>query len=294
MIEIALIVSFLGLLAAVLWGTADFFAAKSTKALSPELAALVIGFIIAIIFSLFYVFRSGNEPWFVDGVLFAIGAGVFLGAGLLVFYRGLDAGPVSIVSPISSAYPLITAIIALAVFGEKISQLQLLGIILIIVGIIGASGMLRSHKSERRLTKGVAYGFLTFVLWGLAFALLGEAVSKIGWEKTTLVHTWFSFLTIAVLVLLIKSRQKFSFTKEGIKIVLNKYLFIAALTQLFAVSVFNIGLSLSESTAIITAISATYPVLTIFLALKHFKEKISLIPMLGAVVTIIGVVILSF
>jgi drug/metabolite transporter (DMT)-like permease len=294
MLDIAVIVSLLGLFAAISWGTADFFAAKSSKALSPEIATLVVGAIGAVAFSLFYLFRQGSEPWVLEGVLFAAGAGIFMGAGLLAFYRGLDVGPVSIVSPVGSAYPLVTTIIALSVFGDKLSSSQLFGIVLIVVGIMSASGLFSARKSERRLTKGIMYGIFTFVLWGIAFVLLGEAVSQIGWEKTTFVDIWFELVAIVIFVSRLKSRQKFSFNRAGLKIIANKYLLAAALTQVVGLVVFNIGLTLSASSAIITAISATYPALTIFLALKHFNEKVTLVPMLGAAVTIIGVVILSF
>lgn len=294
MVEIALIVSLLGLLAAASWGTADFFAAKSSKALSPELATLVVGFIGAVAFSLFYIFRQGSEAWAFDGVLFAIGAGLLMGVGLLAFYRGLDIGPVSIVSPVGSAYPLVTTILVISIFGDSLSLPQVAGIMLIIVGILAASGLFNARKSERHVTKGVFYAIITFLLWGGAFVLLGEAVSRIGWEKTTFVDIWFELFAIALFVSMLKSRQKLTFSKGGLKVILNKYLLIAALTQVFGLVVFNIGLTLSSSSAIITAISATYPALTIFLALKHFNEKVSLIPIIGAGITIVGVVILSF
>lgn len=294
MIETALIVSALGLVSAISWGTADFFAAKSSKALSPELATLIVGFIGAVAFSLFYLFRQGSEPWNLEGVLFAVGAGVLMGAGLVAFYRGLDIGPVSIVSPVGSAYPLVTTIIVVSIFGDALSFTQLGGIILIVVGIVAASGLFNARKSERRITKGVVYAIITFLLWGGAFVLLGEAVSRIGWEKTTFVDIWFELIVIIIFVSLLKSRERFSFSRKGLKLILSKYLLIAALAQVFGLVVFNIGLTLTTSSAIITAISATYPALTIFLALKHFNEKVSIIPIIGAGITIVGVVILSF
>lgn len=45
--------------------------------------------------------------------------------------------------------------------------------------------------------------------------------------------------------------------------------------------------------AVVTAISAWDPILTIFLALKYFDERVKILPLAGAFVGIIGVVVLS-
>lgn len=292
--DIAIIITICGLGAAVFWGYSDFLAAKASKSISPEITTLLVGGLGAVAFSLFFIFNHGLESWTSHDVLFAISAGIFFGAGLLSFFRGLDEGPVSIVSPIGSAYPLVTTLVAMMVFGDKLSLLQLVGIFLITSGVVVTSGLFDAKKSEKRLTAGVMYAIGTFILWGIGFALLGEAVSSIGWQKATFVDMWFEFLAVVVLLPFLRGKKKFEFKKLQLKFVANKNIFGAAIVQVTGFVILNIGLTVSSSSAIIVAISATYPALTILLALKHFKEKVSLLPMIGAIITVAGVVLLSF
>lgn len=278
-----------GLLAAVSWGIADFFAARASKEESGEITALIVALGSAVAFTIVYPFIRGSAAWTITGFWYALAAGAVMGLGLLFFYRGLEAGPVSVVSPIGSAYPLVTTLLVLTVLGGRLSGLQIGGILLIVAGIVAASGVAESKPGERRLTRGVVLALITFVLWGVAFALLGQAVSAIGWQKTTLIDIWVEFLAIAVAVPLLGVR--ISLSQAGL--LRDKFIFGAALIQLFGLMVFNFGLTRSSSSAVITAISASYPALTIFLALKTFKEKQTAVALAGGLVTVAGVIILS-
>jgi len=288
----ALFATLCGLTAAISWGLADFFAAKASKNDSPESAVFWVTLISAAIYSVVYLVHPGTEAWITSGIAYSSAAGVLMGWGLLLFYRGLNAGPVSIVSPIGSAYPLITTLAVLVLFGGSIDRLHLLGIFVVLAGIIVTSGIADAKKSDRKISSGVVYALLTFFIWGVAFALLGKAVSLVGWEKATLLDIYLEVVAvfIALPVLLGRSILK----KQRLSLVKDKFILGAAVIQLFGVVIFNIGLTKATSAAIITAIAASYPALTIFLAVKHLGEKKQLIPLLGAFVTIIGIVILSY
>lgn len=291
MTHLVLIASACGLIAALSWGIADFFAAKASKKISPESVALWVSLIGVVVYTLIYPLYPGGSHWSSGGVGFGIGAGLFMGAGLLLFYRGLAAGPVSIVSPIGSAYPLVTTLIVLTLFGGTLSNLQVFGIFLVVAGIIAASGIFQTMKSQRKLTRGVLYALPTFVLWGVAFAFIGQAVSSIGWQKATFVEVWSELLIIVVAILILRNQTEPS--KLNVKLLANKFVIGTALLQLFGIIIFDVGLTITSSSAVITAISASYPALTVFLALKHLNEEQSLVPLLGGFVTVIGVMILS-
>ena len=175
--------AFCGLIAAISWGTADFFAAHSSKEETAEATSLAVSAVSAIAYTIFFIFFRGGEAWTSSGVLFALFGGVFMGLGLMLFYRGLEAGPVSIVSPVGSAYPLVTTLLVLTVLGGSLTWIQIMGILLVITGIVAASGIFETKPGERRLSKGVIYALMTFVFWGIAFAFLGQAVVTIGWQK---------------------------------------------------------------------------------------------------------------
>lgn len=291
--KLALVILICGLLAAFSWGVSDFLAAEVSKKFSPELAVLFTGIIGAVAYTLFYVIHPSDNAWTTVGLGFGVGTGISMGLGLLLFYRGLDIGPVSIVSPIGSAYPLVTTLIAVFLFGNKLSWVEIFAIFLIVLGIVVSSGLFGAKKSERKLTTGVLYAICTFIIWGVAFAFLGATVSAIGWEKATLVDIWAELAAFVVALPFLQSRQKFSFSRISFDILSNKFVLGAAVLQLFGLIIFNIGLTKSASSAVITAISASYPALTIFLALKHFGEKMTLLAIAGATTTVAGIVLLS-
>ena len=289
-------ISLFGILAAIAWGTADLFAAKASRRLSPEAVALWVSLIGVIAFAGIYLVFPGNLSWTHTGFLYAVAAGVSLELGLFMLFRGLDAGPVSIVSPISSAYPLVSLLILLGVFGGTLPSIEIVGIIVTVIGIVIASGLGDIRKSETKLTVGIGYGIAAFLLWGLAYAMLGKSVNLIGWQKSALIDTCAGFIALMVVLALISLKdpnQKLGRLFKS-KAYTDKYVLGTALVQLSGGIIFTIGLAHAQSGSVITAISATYPALTILLAVKHFGEKKKLVPLTGAFITILGVVILSF
>jgi drug/metabolite transporter (DMT)-like permease len=284
-----IIASLCGLLAAISWGFADFLAAKATKTLSGEKTALIVSFISALAFVFYYLIEPGSTSWGGLGIVYAAAAGIFMGVGLLFFYRGLEAGPVSVVSPIGGAYPLVTTLLVLGVLGGRLSALQITGILFVVVGIVASSGFNQPPAKNKRLTKGVIMALCTFVLWGISFTFLGQAVEAIGWQKTTLIEIWLEFLAILFVVPFFGHKL----TRYDFSLMKDKFIAGTALLQLLGLVVFDYGLTHAVSTAVITAISASYPALTIFLAIRILKEKQTVIALLGGFVTVVGVIILS-
>jgi len=141
------------------------------------------------------------------------------------------------------------------------------------------------------LTAGAAYAVLALVLWGLAYAMLAQAVAAIGWQKAVLVDTSAGLAALVLVVALTSGRNVWR--GIGLKNLANPYVLATSFVQVLGGVVFTVGLEHARSASVITAISAIYPVLTIFLAMKYLKEKKRLIPLLGAGLAIAGVVLLS-
>jgi len=75
------------------------------------------------------------EPSLLSWTLGAAGLG-FNVCGTLAFTFALSMGLASLVTPISSAYPVVTAIAALLLLGEKLNRLQLVALCLVITGLL--------------------------------------------------------------------------------------------------------------------------------------------------------------
>lgn len=278
-----------GLGTAVSWGVADFYGAKASKVVNPIFAAFFVQLVGATLFTLLYfLILRPQLPIALEGALYGAGAGVLMTFGLAAFYKGLEIGPVSVVSPIAAAYPLITTPLVV-IFGAVLSVMQFAGIGLIVAGVVAASGLFSAKPGEHRLNRGVMLAIGALVFWGVAFALLGQASAQLGWETATLFLAVFNVVGFVVLLPFVKSGDRLG---ANIGIIKNKWVILAGLLQLTGVVVLNIALT-KAPVAVVTAISSCYPALTVFLALNHFKEKVGIVSLVGAGATIVGVVLLS-
>lgn len=284
------VITLLGVAAALSWGWADYLATKAARKYSPEATFLWGALVSTILYSIFFLFDRGSMSWNSPGIIYSAVGGAFFAIGYMTYYRGLTIGPVSIVSPVGSAYPLITLVFVLLVFHSSLSDLDIAGVLVTVLGIVLASEV-GSRKKKGSVSSGFRLALITLLFWGIAFALFGRSVHFIGWQKATLVDFWadgiFAWLWIAWV-----QGTKF---KKMIKpaSAINPYVVGNELLLLIGWVVFAYGLSRARSTAVITAIAAIYPALTIFLSLKYLGEKKKLIPIIGAVITLAGVVILS-
>jgi len=291
----AAVIALLGLIAAVTWGIADFFAAKSAKSIGPVTAAVIVNCISAVAFTaIVLVFLNPHFDLTWVNIGLAAGSGAVFSIGLAAFFIGLSIGPVSVVSPLSSMYPLITTSLAIVLFHAVLTPRELIGIVLIVLGVLAASGLFTADRAIRRLAKGPAFALAAAFFWGIAFALLAQAIKRMGWQAASVFEVSVASIGLFALLPIIKGAESFD-RKTIVAGFKNKFVVGSALFGIIGLFAINIGLSRSITTggAIVTAISACYPILTIFLALRYLKEKVHFFRLAGAVVGISGVVLLS-
>lgn len=290
----ASIILICGLGSALAWGISDYLAALSAKKVGPTLASAVMNVLSALLFGLvFLIFFRNQALNNVAGILYAITAGITLSLGSFAFFRGLEKGPVSIVSPLSSLYPLITTLLAIVVFNATLSLVQVIGMALIMIGIFGSSGLLNTKKAERKVTTGPKFGLLTALFWGIGYALLTQAINRLGWQTASMIEFLLIGITFITLASFLKNNEVISYetVRQAVK---NKFIIGASIIQLIGVLALSYGLSKEiHSGAIVVALSACYPILTVFLALKNMKEQVVLTPLLCAFIGIIGVITLA-
>lgn len=291
----ALLVTVLGLMAAIAWGISDFFSAKAAKQFGPAAGILLVTLVVAITYELVYalVLRQYHRlP--IDGIGYAAAGGCLQLGGSILFFIGLKAGPVSIVSPVTSVYPLVTTVLALAIFHASLGGRQLVGIALVVLGVIVAAGLLTARGVKGRIGRGPAFALMTALAWGVSYTFLAQAVKVGDWQAVTAVEFAAGILAVLMLVPLIKGGEVITWRLVR-KNLFNKFVLGAGIVQLVGFGAVNIGLAKSTASAgaVIVAISSCYPILTIFLALKHFNERVGVIPLAGAAVGITGVVLLA-
>jgi len=161
------------------WGTADVFAKKAinkigykTALLLNHATAIVPLIVLAILF-----FKP--PPLTPELILITFSAGILGIIAYIFLYRGFQKGNVSVVSPISASWSVITTLLAVFLFQETLAPLQIIGIVAVFIGIFFAStnlSELRKSIHEGR-TSGISDALISMVAWGITYTLLRPSQS---------------------------------------------------------------------------------------------------------------------
>jgi bacterial/archaeal transporter family protein len=150
------------LIAVLAWGLAPIFDKILKQGLSSWTAVFLRTVVVMIIITIVAVqsgalveiremlaqgeaaYGEGDAPvaaWLI--IVAAIGSALLAGLiGQVAYYHALGYADASRVVPITSAYPLVAALAAIALFREPITAPKLVGTVLIIVGVVLVSGVL--------------------------------------------------------------------------------------------------------------------------------------------------------
>lgn len=276
-----------GIVAMLSWGIADFLAASAARKTSVIKALLwsqIAGTLILILaFLLFFKFPVVS---FTAIILILISAFLNI-AALGSFYKGMQIGNVSVISPISSSYAVITIILSLIFLNEKLNALQTAGISLAILGAILTSFKLHDlvKLKLKNISTGVGYGLIAMLGWGIFFAFMKPLVNELGWFfPPLLIKTLGIFFVLSYAG---ASKKSISFPK-------NAALFVILLGILETIGFLFVGAGMmSEQTSIIAPVSSTYPLITIILAQIFFKEMLDINQKIGVVAVLLGLVLLA-
>jgi uncharacterized membrane protein len=135
-----------GLVGAFCIGTGDFLSKLSINRIGSYSHIFIISLVAVALSGFNYLIDKPNRPKpriFARSFLPAF-IGILLHLlGALCFLLAFDHGPVSLISPVSSVYPALLALLAVKFLKEKISLIQGIGIAVITGGLvtIGMSGL---------------------------------------------------------------------------------------------------------------------------------------------------------
>jgi drug/metabolite transporter (DMT)-like permease len=173
----------LALGAALLYGSADFLggaATRRTALLSVLLTAGVAGVIVLIP----AVLLAGGPPRAV-GIEWGLAAGAIGGIGLMLFYAGLAAGPMSVVSPVSALAATVLPVGVAVAEGERPGPAVYVGVLLCLAATVlvsagprhsevaeAVTGQLRLGAVWSRRLRGVGLGLASGAAFGLFFLFI--------------------------------------------------------------------------------------------------------------------------
>ena len=176
------------LAAAVLYGSADFLggaASRHSRALSVAVLSVPVGALVMLAAAL----ASGGQAA-TAGLGWALAAGAFGAVGLMVFYAGLAAGPMSVVAPVSALVSTVLPVGVAVASGEHLGAAVYAGASVCLVATVlvslepGAPGRPPANAAgirylaDRPALRGFAYGTVCGAMFGIFFVFLREAGSS--------------------------------------------------------------------------------------------------------------------
>jgi len=279
----------LAVVAMVSWGVADFLAKKAIDQIGYR-TSIVINQAIAFIPILFVAALFFKMPSFsallVGEVVLAGVTGVI---GYIFLYRGFGRGNVSVVAPITASWSVITVLLAAVLFAEKLTPLQIAGVVAVFIGVFFASTNVTELKKSIKVggwAAGATDAAIAMVAWGISYALLKPITSAVGpvialfLLKIIAVTALFSWTGI--------TKTKISFPAKMIFL----FLAVAGLLDFVAYLAFNFSLG-TQYVSVASAIVATAPAITIALAYVFLKERIVRNQKLGIIAILVGLILIS-
>ena len=276
----------LGIGGMVGWGIYDFLGGVFAKQIGSfkslfwsQLAGLISIFLLAIFF------KPGiNIPVLV--IILSFIAAILYSAGYLFFFKGFETGNVSIIAATMNLWAVFTMLFAFIFMGQRLSALQTVGVLMIILGATLASLNWSEIRNQRfQLSAGVkeaAFGAFFFgIFWNIS-----EIISeKVGWLLTTLFIK--SGIILFLLIISLLTKQVIGLTKISTKT--KTIILLMGGIEAGAVALVNYGLTIGDA-ILITPIASALSIVTIVLAVVFLKDKISKPQGFGIVMAVAGII----
>jgi len=275
------------------WGISDFFAKKTVDKINDTVALFWMQLLGIIPLFIFFLFNFDLSNFTVNLIPWVILWGTIDGAGYLMFYRALDRGKVSIVSPVVASYSAFSVLVSALVFGEILSARIITVLAIIFLGIMFTSIDFEEVRKDgfdwKDLTKGVPEALLGVLLFSIWFPFWDNFVSGGNW--LVLVILLRAVVTTFLFIVIKTKKYTISIKDKGKDVV--KWLIIIGLLDAIAYLTLTWSYGVTSYTSIISVLSATFSLPTLLLARIFLKEKLKPTQWGGIVLILLGLALLG-
>jgi drug/metabolite transporter (DMT)-like permease len=272
----------LGLGAALTYGAGDFLGGLATKR-SNEYAVVVCSQVFGSTLLLAALPFFLDSPFTLEAFGWGLGSGIGGGLGVLMLYRGLALGRMSIVAPTTGVIAAVVPVLAGLLLGERPGSLSLIGVViaLIAVSLVSASP---DHAGQRHAYSGIREAIGAGVGFGAFFILLSLAGDDSGlWP---LLGTRSASLGSVTLVALIAGRSLRPEPGSLLLIASAGILDVAA--NLLYLSATRVGLL-----SLVAVLTSMYPGATVVLARFVLHERFHRLQLVGLAFSALGVALIA-
>ena len=269
------------------WGTSDFFANLSSERIGyfkTFFWSQPTGIVFMLCLIPFFGLSALPSLYF---ILLLLVLAVLDSAGYLLFYKAFEIGNVSIVSATINLNIVFAMLIAFIFRGQRLTPLQTVAVVLILIGITLVSVNFNDLKNRQfKLLAGVKETILSAVFFSIYWNLTELVSETIGWLVATLYVKIGATLFLLIFALLAKRTLALTRTSTKTKVIVT----LVGILEALATSSVNWGLGVGDL-ILVSPISSAFTVVTISMAVIFLKEKLSLTQTLGIVLAITGIVL---
>ena len=277
------------LLASVFSGLTSVFAKTGIKNTDSILATFLRTIVISLFLLLIVIFKENiNNIFLIDKktLLFLTLSGISNTLLWICYFKALDLGTVSKVTPVDKTSIVLTLILSSLFLNEKITTIKIISIALILLGTFLT---IKKESKDSKENRWILYAILTAV-----FTSTTTVLSKIGIENTN--TTLITFLrTIVVLIILTTItlfKKKYKYIKD-IKSRSWLFIILSGLSTSLSWLFYFKALALGEA-SIVFPIEKLSLVVSILISIIFLKEKVSKKQIIGIIIIVIGTSLLFF
>jgi drug/metabolite transporter (DMT)-like permease len=286
-------VTMLALVSAILYGTADFLGGAGSRRV-PVLTLLAVSAPAGTALMVVAALLAGGAMPTSAALAWGAAGGVAGGLGLIGFYAGLAAGPMSVVAPVSALVATLLPVAVALQAGDRPGMLVLGGAAACLAAIVlvsmGSAGAPR-QRGLRPPRRGLLYGIAAGAGFGLFFVLIRNAShAGHGWGGLWPLAASRAAGTLVVLVAAAATRATMIRWKPDR---------VAALMALGSgvldagANVFYVLALRQGLFSLAVVITSLYPAMTVLLARVVLGERMRALQQVGLVLAALGVVLVT-
>lgn len=279
------------------WAFADLFykkGARENDKYSHLKTGIMVGFVMGIYATIYILVKDVNFK--LMDIIKYLPVSFFYIASMIIGYKGLRYLELSISSPIQNCSGVITSLLLLLIFKEALGILDIIGIIIIFIGVIVLSIVEKNSKEVKKIDAKKIVGIVALIFPFLYCMLdgMGTFLDAIYLDKLELIsedagliayeYTFFIYGLILFIYLKFIKKEKIIIKEEKDKIGASIFETIGQFFYVFAVS--------SNSTLSIPII-ASYSIVSILLARIFLKEKLKKNEYIAIFIVLLGILILG-
>ena len=278
----------LSISAALCWAAGSILVKKGFETIPPLWNNIINNALTIFVYIPAAFIVAGHKTLSFHSILFVAAASLLY----QIFYYSISKGQISLTGTLVAGYPVFTILLAHIFISERLSLLQYTAVALVIAGGIIIALPQKKPQSKKSGTTAITE-HKTWIIWGItgaAFLGTGDFLAKFAIDRDGI----FSYLIIIVFISNLYSVLNYAADIKNRPIPKNIFknilpTFSGLVLNLSGFVLFLLAFSKGKA-SLVAPVSSVYPAVTVVLAVRFLKEKVSLIQVLGIGFIVLGLI----